>query len=180
MRCFSFCLTCSLGATLFLTACDSTPRERQAAVRDELKELDTTARKGGKRLATLGKQVARYNAANRARRAQPLDPAQEIAMEATLLGSYAGHMAELTPTTIADAYAQLVRETRARHKAWSDRDWDYTRAVYKRLNAQLKQVRLDLPARDEFRIRTRQAEFVALQAGHTAKGLDSATKQPVK
>jgi hypothetical protein len=179
MRPYSFFLPCYLGAaTLLLTACDSTPRERQAAVKDELRELDTVARAGGKKLARLGKATAAYNAANRARRAQPLDPRQEIVMENNLLGPYSGKLAELTPATIADAYASLVRETRTRRATWTDRDWDYAHAVYKRLNEQLKLVRLDLPARDELRIRTRQAEFVALQAGHTAKGLEAATRQP--
>ena len=162
--------------SLLLTACDSTPRERQAAVRKEARELDTLARTGGRKLARLGRGAANYRAATRARRAQPLDPQQQRRMETALLGP-ATRIASLTPATIAAAYAQLVRETRTRRPAWTDRDWDYARAVYQSLNAQLKAIRLDLPARDELRIRSRQAEFVALQAGHTAKGINASTRQ---
>ena len=163
--------------TLLLTACDSTPRERQEVARKGVDQLDTLARTAAQKLARVGKATARYDATNRARRAQPLDPRQEIAMEDQLMGPYAGHFNELTPADLPAAYGQLVREARTRRATWTDRDWDYARAVYKRLNDHLKQIRLDVPARDELRIRTRQAEFVALQAGHTAKGLKEATKQ---
>ena len=165
-----------LLAALLLTACDSTPRERQNAAREAGHELDTLARTAARKLAAVGKATARYDEANRARRARPLDPRQQLAMEAQLLGPYNGQINALTPQDLPAAYAQLVRETRTRRATWTDRDWDYARAVYQRLNDQLKQVRLDMPARDEVRVRARQAEFVSLQAGHAAKGIKAATR----
>jgi hypothetical protein len=165
-------------ALLTLAGCDSTPRERQAAVRQKLTKLDTAARASGRTLRRVGKQVARFDSTNRARRAVPLGPQRQQALDKRLLGSYAGHLAELTPATIAGAYAQLLRETRALHKTWELRDWDYARATYQRLNEQLARVRLDLPARDEIRIRAWQAEFTALRARRGAKELKAATKKP--
>ena len=170
----------ALLAALLLTGCDSTPRDRQEAVRAAGHELDSAARTAARKLARVGKATASYDAANRARRARPLDPRQELAMEAKLLGPYNGQINALTPQDLPAAYSQLVRETRTQRAAWTDRDWDYARAVYQRLNDQLKQVRLDLPARDEVRVRARQAEFVSLQAGHTVKGIDAATRQQPK
>jgi len=167
-----------LLATWLLAACDSTPRERQEVARQGAQKLDTLARTAAQKLARAGKATARYDAANRARRARPLDPRQQIAMENKLLGPYSGQINALTPADLPNAYAQLVREARTQRAAWTDRDWDYARAVYQRLNDQLKQIRLDLPARDELRIRARQAEFVALQAGRAAKGIGEATKEP--
>ncbi|HEX8657350.1 MAG TPA: hypothetical protein VF690_07450 [Hymenobacter sp.] len=161
-----------------LAACDSTPRERQAVARQGAQELDTLARTAAQKLARVGKATARYDAANRARRARPLDPRQQIAMEDKLLGPYSGQINALTPADLPNAYAQLVRGARTQRATWTDRDWDYARAVYQRLNDQLKQIRLDLPARDELRIRARQAEFVALQAGRAAKGISEANKAP--
>jgi hypothetical protein len=105
-------------AFLTLVGCDSTPRERQAAVRQELTKLDTAARASGRTLRRVGKQVARFDSANRARRAVPLGPQRQQALDKQLLGSYASHLAELTPATIAGAYAQLLRETRALNKTW--------------------------------------------------------------
>ncbi|WP_035557372.1 hypothetical protein [Hymenobacter sp. IS2118] len=161
---------------LLLTGCDSTPRERQEVAREGVRELDTLARTAAQKVARLGKATASYDAANRARRSQPLDPRQEIAMEAKLMGPYSGQLDNLTPSDLPNAYAQLIRTAREQRATWTDRDWDYARAVYRRLNDQVKQIRLDIPARDEVRIRARQAEFVALQAGHAAKGIKTATK----
>ena len=164
-------------AGLLLTGCDSTPRERQAAARQGARELDTMASTAAQKIARVGKATATYNAANRARRARPLDPRQQIAMETKLLGPYSGQINALTPADLPAAYAQLVQTARAQRASWTDRDWDYARAVYQRLNDQLKQIRMDMPARYELPIRARQAEFVALQAGHAAQGINAANKQ---
>ena len=169
-----------LAVSLLLTACDSTPNERRAAARTAGHKLDTLASTAAHKLARVGKGAATYNASNRARRARPLDPRQQLAMEAKLMGPYNGQINALTPQDLPAAYGQLVRETRTQRATWTDRDWDYARAVYQRLNDQVKQVRMDMPARDEVRIRARQAEFVALQAGHTVQGIDATTRQQPK
>ncbi|MBD2723013.1 hypothetical protein [Hymenobacter armeniacus] len=164
-------------AALSLSSCDSTPRERQEAARTAGHELDTLARKATRKIANVGKATATYHEANRARRARPLDPREQIAMETRLLGPYSGQVNALTPADLPNAYAQFVRAVRAERTTFTDRDWDYARAVYQRLNDQLKQIRMDMPTRYEVPIRARQAEFVALQAGHAAKGINEATKQ---
>ena len=165
-----------LLTTTLLAGCDTTPRERQEVTREGVRELDTLARAAARKLARVGKATARYDASNRARRNQPLDPRQEIAMENQLMGPYSGQLDNLPPAELPGAYTQLIRAAREQRSAWTDRDWDYARAVYRRLNDQVKQIRMDLPARDEVRIRARQAEFVALQAGHAATGISEAAR----
>ncbi len=166
-----------LPLLLTLSGCDSTPRERQELVRKEMTKLDTAARHTGRTLSRLGRQTARFDSANHARRAVPLNPQKQRAMDQLLLGSYASQVASLTPATIAGAYGQLLRATRAQRAAWDARSWDYAQATYRRLNAQLAAIRLDLPARDELRIRAWQAEFTTLRAQRTAKDLRAATKK---
>jgi hypothetical protein len=182
LRFLSSSLSIALGLTAasVLAGCDSTPRDRQEAAREAGHKLDTLASTATRKIANVGKATADYHATNRARRARPLDPRQQIAMETKLMGPYSGQINALTPADLPNAYAQLIREARTQRATWTERDWDYARAVYQRLNDQLKQVRMDLPARDELRIRTRQAEFVALQAGHAAKGVNEATKERTK
>lgn len=165
------------GLTLLLTACDSTPRERQAVTRQELARLDTAARAGGRTLHRLGRQTMAFDSANRARRAAPLSAGKQRIMDQQLLGSYADRLGSLTVGTIAEAYGELLRATRVRQTGWQLRDWDYAQNTYQRLNQQLARVRLDLPARDELRIRAWQAEFVALRARRTATDLRAATKK---
>ena len=170
-------LTTGLLGILGLASCDSTPRERQAIVRQEVSKLDTAARAAGQTLRRLGRQTARFDSANRARRAVPLATGQQKIMDQQLLGSYADQISDLTVGTIAGAYGELLRATRVRRTGWDARDWDYAQNTYRRLNAQLTRVRLDLPARDELRIRAWQAEFTALRARRTAKDLRAATKK---
>ncbi|NML65797.1 hypothetical protein HHL22_11330 [Hymenobacter sp. RP-2-7] len=174
---YSWAALGAAGLALLLTACDSTPRERQAVARQELAKLDTAARNGGRTLHRLGRQAVAYDAANRARRATPLSPREQRIMDQQLLGGYADHIGELTVQTIAGAYGELLRATRVRQGGWQLRDWDYAQNTYQRLNQQLARIRLDLPARSEVRIRAWQAEFVALRARRTAKDLQTATKQ---
>lgn len=163
--------------TLLLAGCDSTPRERQEIVRQEITKLDTAARNTGRTLRRLGRKTASFDSANHARRAVPLASTKQKAVDEALLGSYAGQVASLTPATIAGAYGTLLRATRARKADWQARDWDYAQDTYRRLNAQLARIRLDLPARDELRIRAWQAEFTALRAKRTARDLHAATKK---
>ena len=177
MKAVSFAPLVGLVLFVALSGCDSTPRERQEIVRQEVSKLDTAARHTGRTLSRLGRQTARFDSANHARRAVPLAPQKQRAMDQLLLGSYAAQVASLTPATIAGAYGQLLRATRAQHTAWDARNWDYAQATYRRLNAQLAAIRLDLPARDELRIRAWQAEFTALRAKRTAKDLRAATKK---
>lgn len=165
-----------LALALLLTACDSTPRERQAAARQELARLDSAARKSKQTLRRLGSQTAAFDAANRARRAVPLDARQQKITDQQLLGSYASNIPALTVQTIAGAYGELLRATRARQAGWQLRDWDYAQNTYQRLNQQLARIRLDLPAREEVRIRAWQTEFVALRARRTAASLRAATQ----
>ena len=160
---------------LALSGCDSTPRERQEVVRQEMTKLDTAARHTRRTLRRLGRQTARFDSANHARRAEPLAPARQQRVAQALLGPYAGQVTSLTPATIAGAYGQLLRATRAQRATWQARDWDYAQAVYRSLNDQLARIRLDLPARDELRIRAWQAEFTALRAKRTAQDLHAAT-----
>ena len=156
---------------VLLSACDSTPRERQAAARDGLTQLDTAARHAGRKLRRVARAASRLDSLNRARKSQPLQAGQQVATDKTLLGPFYGRLGTLTAATIPDAYAQLLRQTRARRAQWSARDWDYAADTYRRLNAELARIRLDLPARSEVRIRAWQAEFKALQANRSVKEL---------
>ena len=166
-----------LGCLLLLTGCDSTPRERQEIVRQEMSKLDTAARNSGRTLRRLGRQTATFDAANRARRAVPLDAKKQKIVDQQLLGSYADRIGSLTVANIAGAYGELLRATRVRQTSWVARDWDYAQDTYRRLNAQLGRIRIDLPARDELRIRAWQTEFTALRAKRTAADLRTATKK---
>lgn len=166
----------SLIFLLLLTGCDTTPRERQEVVRQEARKLDTLAERAGDRISRAGKRASDYTATARARSRQPLDSVAKENFTSELLGTYAS-VEELTPQSIEPAYTQLLRQTRANHRQWSQRDWDYASSVYRRLNDRLRAIRLDVVARDELRIRGLQAEFIAMETGRDVKDLGQAVKE---
>ena len=166
-----------LAATcaLLLTACDSTPRERRAAVEQGVNKLDTLADRAGDQLSAAAGRVARYDSAARVRSRQPLDPAALTTFTTELLGTYAD-VTSLTVSTIEPAYTQFMRQVRARRRAWTQRDWDYATAIYRRLNEQFRALRLDVKGRDELHIRALQAEFNALETGRDVQDLSKAAR----
>ncbi|TGE16107.1 hypothetical protein [Hymenobacter elongatus] len=164
-----------LGASI-LTACDSTPRERQEAVRQEARNLDSLADRAADKLRIAGRRAARFDSVSRARNREPLDKTTSGTFAQQLMGTYAD-IETLTPTTIEPAYVQLLRQTRAQRRQWTQRDWDYATGIYKRLNEQLRSIRLDLKGRNELRIRALQAEFTALETSRDVKDLGQAIEE---
>lgn len=162
-------------AAALLTACDSTPRERQEAVREETRKLDTLADKAAAKLRTAARRTARFDSASRARTRQPLDEAATATFTSQLLGTYAD-VEQLTPTTIEPAFVQFLKQVRARRRDWTQRDWDYATAISRRLNAQFRAIRLDIKGRDELHIRALQTEFTTLETSRDVKDLSKAVR----
>jgi hypothetical protein len=165
----------TVAAALLTTSCDTTPRERQEAVREEARKLDTLANRAASKLRVAGRRAARFDSVSRARNREPLDEAAATALTKELLGSYAD-IERLTPTTIEPAFVQFMQQVRARRKQWSQRDWDYATALSRRLNAQFRALRLDIKGRDELHIRALQTEFTALETSRDVKDLGDAVK----
>jgi gas vesicle protein len=164
-----------LAAALLLTACDSTPRERQDAVKNSARKLDSVAERAGNALKRAGSRASRWDSTSRARNRQPLDTAAVTTFMQEMLGTYA-NVEQLTVQNMEPAYTQFLRQTRAKRREWTQRDWDYATAVFNRLNTRYRTVRLDLPARNEIRIKALQAEYEALETGRDLKDLGKAVK----
>ncbi|UOG75047.1 hypothetical protein MTX78_00240 [Hymenobacter tibetensis] len=175
----SFLMLRPLAAALValsLTACDSTPRERQEVVRQEARRLDTVADRAAAKLRVAGRRAARFDSASRARTRQPLNEAAASTFGGQLLGRYSA-IEQLTPTTIEPAFVQFMQQVRARHRDWTQRDWDYATAISRQLNAQFRAIRLDIKGRDELHIRALQTEFTALETRRDVKDLGDAIKE---
>ncbi|GAA3933832.1 hypothetical protein GCM10022406_18030 [Hymenobacter algoricola] len=165
----------ALLAAPALTSCDTTPRERQEIVRNEARNLDSLADRTAATLKNAGRRAATFDSVSRSRNRQPLDNTSLETFNAELLGIFSG-IEQLTPSTIEPAYKQFLQQVRARRKAWTQRDWDYATAIYKRLNARLNAVRLDVKGRNELHIRALQAEFTAMETSRDVKDLGQAVK----
>ncbi len=162
-------------SALLLTACDTTPRERQEVVRNEVRDLDTLADRAAAKLRVAGRRAARFDSVSRARTRQPISDATAATFAAELLDTYAA-IGQLTPATIEPAFVQFMQQVRARRKAWTQRDWDYATAISRQLNARFRKIRLDIKGRDELHIRALQTEFTALETSRDVKDLREAVK----
>jgi hypothetical protein len=60
---------------------------------------------------------------------------------------------------------------RAQKRRWTQDDWDYVDHVYGRLNKRRGQVESAIPAADRIKIKTLQAEYLALEASGDARDL---------
>ncbi|MBX0291648.1 hypothetical protein K3G63_14450 [Hymenobacter sp. HSC-4F20] len=162
---------------LLLTACDTTPRERQEMVKQEARRLDTVADRAAAKLRVAGRRAARFDSTSRARSREPLDQAAAATFASQLLGTYSD-IETLTPQTIEPAFVQFMQQVRSRRREWTQRDWDYATAISRRLNERFRAIRLDIKGRDELHIRALQTEFTALETGRDVKDLGQAVKQP--
>jgi len=161
------------GATALLAGCDSTPRERQEIVRQEARKLDTLADKAAVKLRAASRRTMQYDSAARVRKSQPLNSAAEASLTNELLGTYAD-LNTITPDNVAAAYTQFMRQVRAKRRTWTQRDWDYADAVFKRLNERRRAIRLDIRASADVRVKALQAEYLALENGRDVKDLGQA------
>ncbi|WP_188811703.1 hypothetical protein [Hymenobacter cavernae] len=157
-----------LASLVWLTACDSTPRERQEIVRQEARKLDTLADKAAVKLRAAGRRTMQYDSAARVRKSQPLGKAAEASFTKELLGTYSDFQS-INPDNVAAAYTQFMRQVRAKRRTWTQRDWDYADAIYKHLNERRRAIRLDIRASDDVRIKSLQAEYLALENGRDLK-----------
>ena len=165
-----------VGSASIVAACDSTPRQRQEIVRQEARKLDTLADKAADKLRTAGQRTAEYNREARARKSQPLNAAAEATFTSELLGTYAD-LNTITPDNVAEAYTQFMRQVRAKRRTWTQRDWDYADAIFKRLNERRRAIRLDVRASDDVRVKALQAEYLALENGRDVKDIGEAIKK---
>ena len=76
-----------------------------------------------------------------------------------------------TPLSPREAYLTFIGVVRARKTRWTQDDWDYVDHVYSRLNDRKRQVDSALSTSDLVKIKTLQAEYLALEAGSDAKDL---------
>ncbi|TGE09568.1 hypothetical protein [Hymenobacter fodinae] len=176
-RAFLFLIPAAAVLASTLTGCDSTPRERQEAVSQGARRIDSIADKAADKLKVAGNRAARFDSVSKVRSRQPIDKAAEATFANELLGTYSS-IEQLTPTTIEPAFVQFMQEVRAKRKQWTQRDWDYATAISRRLNQQFRNIRLDIKGRDEIHIRALQTEFTALETGRDVKDLGQAVKQP--
>jgi hypothetical protein len=156
---------------------DSTTKENWPKVKEEFRQrsarldtkVDSLSAEGKAELQELKRKYQAWEARQEKRTSQPLDPARVLQWEKDLLGNQ-------KPETIGAAdmremYLTFMGVVRAKKRRWTQDDWDYVDHIYGRLNERKEQVESAIPAADRLKIKTLQAEYLALEAGSDAKDL---------
>ena len=93
---------------------------------------------------------------------QPLDAAQLKKWEDQLLREYKD-ISKIAPANIREAYLTFMSTVRIKRRNWTQNDWDYVDNVYRTLNTRREQIENQIPTADKLKIRTLQAEYLALE-----------------
>jgi hypothetical protein len=162
---------------------DSTTKENWPKVKEEFRQraarldtkVDSLSAEGKAEYASLKRRYESWEARQERRTSQPLDAAKVQQWEKELLGNK--KLESLQATDMREAYLTFMGVVRARKTRWTQDDWDYVDYVYSRLNDRKRQVDTALSTSDGVKIKTLQAEYLALEAGSDAKDLYQGVKK---
>ncbi len=162
---------------------DSTTNENLPEIQAEFKRKTAHLEKG---LDSLSKDAkAEYLAAkakykvweaqNKERTSKPLQAAEIRKRQKQLLGEYQ-NLNNITAANVREAYLVFMGMVRAKKQNWNQNDWDYVDYVYRQLNDRKQEITTSISSNDELKIKSLQAEYLALEASQDAKDLIKAVK----
>lgn len=162
---------------------DSSAKENWPKVKEEFRQraarldtkVDSLSAEGKAEYAAVKRRYESWEARQERRTSQPLDPAKLQQWEKELLGNK--KLASLQAPDMREMYLTFMGVVRARKTRWTQDDWDYVDHVYSRLNDRKRQVDSAIPTSDLVKIKTLQAEYLALEAGSDAKDLYQHVKE---
>ncbi|MGV3503081.1 MAG: hypothetical protein ACO1O1_05200 [Adhaeribacter sp.] len=162
---------------------DSTTRENWPKVKEEFRQraarldtkVDSLSAEGKAEYADLKRRYESWETRQERRTSQPLEAAKVQQWEKDLLGNK--NLASLQAIDMRETYLTFMGVVRARKTRWTQDDWDYVDHVYSRLNDRKRQLETALSTSDRLKIKTLQAEYLALEAGSDAQDLYQGVKK---
>jgi cytochrome c556 len=156
---------------------DSATKENWPKVREEFRQraarldskADSLSAEARAEYQELKKEYQTWEDRQEKRTSQPLAPAKVTQWEKTLLAGKAPET--INAPEMREMYLTFMGVVRAQQRRWTQDDWDYVDHVYGRLNDRQDQVASAIPSADRLKIKTLQAEYLALEASSDAKDL---------
>lgn len=163
---------------------DSATKENWPEVKAEFKEKTARLEKGLDSLSTDAKaeyqkakvRYQEWERQNQQRATQPLQAAEIQKRQAQLLGEYKD-LNTITAANIREAYLIFMGMVRAKKQNWNQNDWDYVDYIYRQLNNRKDELSTSISGADKLKIKSLQAEYLALEAGQDAKDLLNTVKK---
>ena len=137
--------------------------------------MDSLSAESKQEYAELKTKYQSWEARKEKRESQPLQPAKIQEWQKELLGDNT-NLALLTAADMRETYLLFMGIVRAKKQRWSQEDWDYVDHVYSQLNNRKEQVESGISTADRIKIKSLQAEFLALEASGDAKDLYKSVK----
>ena len=157
---------------------DTSIRENWPQTKEELRRINQDIERNFDSLSTESKEEYRrlkehyeiWEARQERRQSQPLDPAQVKTWEERLLREYKD-ISTIGPSNIREAYLRFMSEVRIKKRSWTPGEWDYVDHVYGKLNERRGQVEGQISTADKLKIRTLQAEYLALEGAADTRSM---------
>jgi len=132
--------------------------------------MDSLSVQSKQEYAELKSKYRNWETKKERRESKPLQADKIQEWQQQLLGNNT-NLAALTAADMRETYLLFMGIVRAKKQRWTQEDWDYVDHVYSQLNNRKEQVESAIPTADRIKIKTLQAEYLALEASGDAKDL---------
>ncbi len=163
---------------------DAAANKNLPEVKDEFKQRTARLEKGLDSLSADAKveyqrakvKFNQWERQNKQRTSQPLQASEIRKRQNQLLGEYQ-NLNAITAANVREAYLIFMGMVRAKKKNWSQNDWDYADYIYRQLNNRKDELSTTISSVDDLKIKSLQAEYLALEASQDAKDLFNTVKK---
>jgi len=132
--------------------------------------MDSLSVQSKQEYAELKNKYQNWEAKKERRESKPLQADKIQEWQQQLLGANT-NLASLTAADMRETYLLFMGIVRAKKQRWTQEDWDYVDHVYGQLNNRREQVESGISTADRIKIKSLQAEYLALEASGDAKDL---------
>ncbi|RIJ34409.1 hypothetical protein [Pontibacter oryzae] len=134
------------------------------------RSFDSLSAKSKQEYRELQQRYKNWEARQERRQQQPLDRDKVTLWQEQLLREYS-NINEISAAQMREAYLTFMGTVRTKRRSWTQDDWDYVDYVYSELNQRRRQLEGNLRVADNLKIRSLQAEYLALEGSADTKDM---------
>lgn len=134
------------------------------------RNFDSLSAKSKQEYRELQQRYKNWEARQERRQQQPLDRDKITQWQEQLLREHS-NISAISATQMREAYLTFIGTVRTKRRSWTQDDWDYVDYVYSELNQRRRQLEGNLRVADNLKIRSLQAEYLALEGSADTKDM---------
>lgn len=133
-------------------------------------KFDSLSERSKAEYRDLQKRYRNWEERQERRMQEPLKAEKIAEWQGMLLREYKD-LEQIQPAQMREAYLTFMGTVRAKQSNWTQNDWDYVDHVYGKLNDRRGQLESQISTSDKIKIRTLQAEYLALEGAADTKDM---------